>query len=425
MKVVFINDSTSNANWGDRAAAVSLMAMIDDVGGDILSSVTERDLKATSLGGGVARAAVRPRVGVTGLRRFVPPFLLEIRRRRTRASASSRGGLIPRSWSEFESAAAAVLGPRRPWPELIDAIRTCDVVVIHGDGGMEGNGVLPRTVLFLAYLTKRYLDKPVMIVNHTADFDHADLRTSAQHVYPLLDDVVFRDRVSVERCAEFCDGRFVPDSAFTFHPIDRSHWLPVASRPTYFDVWPDTASFDPARPYICVGGSSILGGGRDVQVIGDRFAVLIRHLQSVFSGQIVLTASDLVDEPIMRSLAGGLGLPLVGVTTPIQQAVDIIGNAEAYVGGRWHPSIFALRGGTPILPLSSKTFKMQALADSAGMSGRVFDALTVDQEAESIGRALLDVVDQGDELRRRLRTWAEGQAELAVGNVRYLREWRA
>ena len=424
MKVVFINDSTSSANWGDRAAAISLMAMIERVGGERVHTVTESDLKATSFRSAASEPEPGRANGVHGLRQFVPPILLELRRRRMRPVASSRGGLIPREWSEFPSAAAAVLGPRDPWPELIDAIRACDVVVIHGDGGMVGNGILPRTVLFLAYLVKQHLHKPVLIVNHTADFDHADLRASAERVYPSFDDVVFRDPVSVERCASFCDGRFAPDSAFTFRPIDRDAWLPVASRPTFFDVWPDTARFDPARPYVCIGGSSLFGGDRDPRATGDQFAVLVRHLQSVYAGQVVLTASDAVDEPIMRRVAAGLDLPLVGVGTSVQQAVDIVGNAEAYIGGRWHPSIFALRGGAPILTLASKTFKMQALADMAGLSSTVFDALAVDRDAEAIGNALLGLLEQGAAMRHRLRSWAEGQAELAWDNVRYLKHFQ-
>jgi hypothetical protein len=425
VKVVFVNDSTSNANWGDRAAAISLMAMVERVGGEIVHVVTEQDLKDTTFRGrGVHPSPAEADLKRGRLRSFVPPILLEIRRRRMRPVATSRGGLIPRTWAEFESSAAAVLGPRDPWPELLDAIRGCDVVAIHGDGGMVGNGVLPRTVLFLTYLAKQHLHKPVIMVNHTADFDHADLRASAERVYPTFDDVVFRDAVSVERCAAFCAGRFAPDSAFTFRPLDRDAWLPVAGRATFFDVWPETALFDPARPYVCVGGSSILGGDRDAGAIAGQFALLVRHLQSVYAGQIVLTVSDIVDEPVMRPLAEGLGLPLIAVRTSVQQAVDIVGNADAYIGGRWHPSIFALRGGAPIIALSSKTFKMRALAEAAGLSSSVFDALEVGREAEAIGRGLLGLLEQGDELRKRLRTWGDAQAEAAWGNVRYLKDWR-
>ena len=111
----------------------------------------------------------------------------------------------------------------------------------------------------------------------------------------------------------------------------------------------------------------------------------------------------MVDQPVFRPIAKELDLPLVGLTIPVQQAVDILGNAEVYIGGRWHPSIFALRGGTPIIPMSSKTFKMQALVNMSGLSSCAFDALNLEEAKDSIGHQLSSYLEQGGELRNRLR----------------------
>ena len=50
MKVLFINDSTSNSNWGDRAAAFSLKAMVAEAGASISGIITEEDLARTQFG---------------------------------------------------------------------------------------------------------------------------------------------------------------------------------------------------------------------------------------------------------------------------------------------------------------------------------------------------------------------------------------
>ena len=110
--------------------------------------------------------------------------------------------------------------------------------------------------------------------------------------------------------------------------------------------------------------------------------------------------------------------------TPIQQAVDVVGNADAYIGGRWHPSIFALRGGAPLIPLSSQTVKMQALADMAG-SPAPFDALHLGREAAAISRQLSLFLDEGADLRSKLAAWAAEMAENSWDNVAYLDELRA
>jgi len=50
MRVLLINDSSSNPNWGDRAAAYSLRAMIEAVGGEITESVSELELGTSTFG---------------------------------------------------------------------------------------------------------------------------------------------------------------------------------------------------------------------------------------------------------------------------------------------------------------------------------------------------------------------------------------
>ena len=422
MKVLFINDSTSSPNWGDRAAAVSLMAMTSSRGGQIVHSISERGLIDASLGERRASGVRAPkgrawRVAAA----FVPPAPEKIWLRVTERRGGSRESrLIPRRWADFERAADLVLAKKDLWPALRSMLPSVDLAVIHGDGAMVNNGPHPRAILFLTYLIKTRFDKPVIIVNHTADFNHPDLRETAHHVYPLFDDVVFRDPISLDRCKMFCGGRFAPDTGFWFKPLHHDLWAQVARRPTFFDVWPDSAVFDPAEPYVCLGGSSILGPLNERASAIPRYAELVRQIQAVYRGQIVLTASDPVDEEIFRPLASRLGLPLVGLTTPIQQAVDILGNSDAYIGGRWHPSIFALRGGAPILPLSSKTFKMQALSEMAGLSVPVFDAMHPERDGHAIARQLRSFLERGSELRDQLRSWAEGMAEGSWDNVAHL-----
>jgi polysaccharide pyruvyl transferase WcaK-like protein len=299
-----------------------------------------------------------------------------------------------------------------------------DVAVIHGDGAMVGCGIIPRTDLFLAYLIKKHLGKPVVIVNHSVDFDHPALREMARHVYPLFDDVVFRDPLSVGRCSEFCSGRFAADTAFWFRPAPKNEWLSIAGRPTYFDVWPDTAAFDPSRPYVCVGASSILSKAwRPSQAAAD-FAALIQHLRTIYAGQIVLTVSGLSELALFRPVSRDLGLPLLNPTTPVQQAVDLLAHADAYIGGRWHSAIFALRGGAPIVPLSAKQSKMKSLMQAAGLPSDEFDAFDLGRHQRQIGHLLLSHLERGTELKARLREWSDAQAINCWDNVTYLRRQR-
>ncbi len=417
MKVLFINDSTTNPNWGGRAATISLRMMICQSGGTIFRTITIEDICHSSLDRHVALEAQGPSSREV-IKALVPDWALKLRRRLAPDFLRAREeSLIPREWGDYDRCAREVLGKTTPWPGLLEAMEELDVAVVFGDGDIYGNGIVPRTLLFLSFLIKKRFEKPVVMLNHTADFDDPDLLDVAKRVYPLFDDVVFRDQMSVQRYMDLCAGRFAPDTAFLFKPASRQTWAPLAGRPTYFDVWPDSASFDPSAPYLCVGGSSIFGPVEKRDALVTDYLRFIEHLRGVYSGQIVLTASDRTDLTVFRPVSARSDLPLIGPTIPVQQAVDILGNADAYIGGRWHPAIFALRGGTPVLPLSSKTFKMQALTDMAGLSSATFGALEMSGETKAIGRQLQSYLEQGEDLRRRLDSWAEEMAKNSWENV--------
>ena len=425
MNVLFINDSTCNPNWGDRAAAITLKRMISASGGNIIATISEDQLRYSSFHDTIDKdnpSVYQYHNTKETLKLFIPPILVKIREKFiTYRNPPTITDIIPQRWQDFENHANVIFSNKHLYSNLLKAIEESEVIVIHGDGCMTGIGRIPRAELFLTYIAKKHFNKPVIIVNHTGDFDHPELHKMAQEIYPLFDDVVFRDEMSVERYQALCDGRFAPDSAFLFKPITLPDWLPVAQRPTYFDVWPDTARFDPAEPYICIGGSSIYGSIKNTTDLINGISQLIDHIGSIYSGQIVLTASDVCDQNIFREIANKFVLPLIGLTTQVQQTVDVIGNAEAYIGGRWHPSIFALRGGTPIIPITSKTFKMQALARMSGLPDVTFDAFNLDKEKDAIGRQLKGFVNKGEELRNKLRSWAEKESENSWDNVTYLK----
>lgn len=422
MKVFLVNDSTSNPNWGDRAAATALKMMLSARGAELCAVLSEDDLKWTKY----HVSSIPPqRPNGKRLQRvaelFLPPIVAKLAAMLSRELSNFR--VFDKTLSsadDLEICANYFQRHRAEFPILNQAIESCDAVVIHGDGAMVGDGRLPRSQLFIAYLAKRVFSKPVALVNHTADFDHDPLRAMARIVYPMLDDVLFRDITSVLRCNEFVAGEYAADTAFLFEPADPRILKDIHNRPTYYDVWPDEANFDPARPYICIGGSSkkLARGPEDLPMMVDQFTRLVSAIRSTYSGQVVLTTSAVRDEKILRPVAHRLGLPLVGNRISVQQAVDIVGNAEAYIGGRWHPSIFALRGGVPLVPLSSKTFKIDALVEMAGLNTPVFDVMDLDNNTAGILEQLGIALGEGKEERERRKNWARQQADSCWNNVR-------
>ncbi len=128
-----------------------------------------------------------------------------------------------------------------------------------------GTTLLARTLLFLSYLIKR-IRQAGHHGGHSADFDDPNLLSSGRHVYPLLRRRRLpRSRLRWSGAATSATGRFAADTAFWFKPAPQGRLDAHRRPPSYFDVWPDEAPFDPAEPYICIGGSSLFDSG-DVDV---------------------------------------------------------------------------------------------------------------------------------------------------------------
>ncbi|WP_418286842.1 hypothetical protein [Halorubrum sp. DTA46] len=184
-------------------------------------------------------------------------------------SLTSRWDAVPLSVDEYDRAAKRVVDGEL-FADQRDAIEACDVVVINGEGSIYDRRRKGRVLLFLAYVAAEHLDTPTVLVNHTADVSDPIVRDAVATVYPLLDDVVFREPRSAAACEPFVPGdvdeHLGADAAFRRRPVaDRDGWASVVDRENYYGVWPDAAiGFDPHEPYVCVG-----------EDVPDRGAVLL------------------------------------------------------------------------------------------------------------------------------------------------------
>ena len=259
LKVLFINDSTSSSNWGDRAAAFSLKAMVAEAGASISGIVTEEELARTSFGEpGERRSAEDGRRAI--LRSILPPVILSARRRILNVvELTAANRVIPERWDGFSR--AADFGHR--------GVRRTVAVASRGDpaGGPRGHPRRWRHGRRGDHPTNR----PLPRLPCARASGHARRpRQSQRRFRPARAAANGRARLSaVCRCCLSRPGLGHPVGApwrWTLRSRQRvlvhacrarDAWVPLAGRPTYFDVWPDTAPFDPAAPYLCVGGSSL------------------------------------------------------------------------------------------------------------------------------------------------------------------------
>ncbi|WP_421656732.1 polysaccharide pyruvyl transferase family protein [Leptothermofonsia sp. ETS-13] len=429
MKVFFVNDTSDSKNWGCRATTGALRRMVNETG--IVDITHTLYLKRMSLSERYISSNFKEIEDIftsifehlpTGksLTRYVQQRWIGPRWNRI---AGARD-VIPNFFEEFPIFAQKMLSGEILQLER-KALEECDLVFINGEGSIYDRQRKGRMMLFIAYLAKVHFGKPCVLANHTADVHDPIMAEMVAQVYPLLDDVIFREPLSAEACQAFVredNSALAADAAFTYQPVEKTLLASLGSRDGYFSIHPDSASgFNPSQPYICVGGSSIyLRRDRPSYDPIPGFKILCEKLRQ-YVAPVVLTAPDPVDEKIFRPIAQELNLPLISLTTPTQQAVDILGNADVYISGRWHPSILALTGGTPIVTFTANTYKTQALVQQMGLDAPTFDALNLHKEAGDVVDLAKFYLDQGESLRSKIRSQAEMMAQLAQKNVRYLK----
>lgn len=396
MKVCLVNDTSDDPNWGARATSFALRELIHEAGGRVVSTlyqyrigIPQREDIVTLNGRGVTE----------GVYRDVAPY----------------------RWADFESRAREVM-EGAIFPAIRAALADSDIVLVSGEGCIYDCTRQSRMIYFIAYLAKRFFGKVTALINHSIVLNDPVLEEIARHVYPLLDDIVFREGDSARACPAG-QARLAADAAYLYQPETLATWWGSRAHleERASEYW-RVGAFDPQIPYVCIGGGSVYFRGlrTDFDPVPG-FVRLSRALRESV-GQVLLTASSAKDLSILEPVAEELDLPLAGPTLPIQQAVNLMGNARLYIGARWHPSIFAHRGGTPVIALSRHTPKMDAFLRQADMPPSDLDPFAIENQFDDIIAGVKANLHAGEGHREQLRRGAAQLAEKARENVRLLSE---
>ncbi|MBC9987904.1 polysaccharide pyruvyl transferase family protein [Haloferax sp. AS1] len=279
------------------------------------------------------------------------------------------------------------------------SIENVDDVVINGEGSIHGPGRKAKMLLFLAYLAKNRYDTDTHIINHTLQMNDPALQQMVELVYPTLDTLIFREPLSMDHyLSKVKEGNVVQgaDAAWCFDKILPAEKLNEIYNCGGISIWyprnEPNRVLDFTRPYITVGGGS--GFGRhDTNAVAANFIDVIQSIEYETSDVgIILTAAAHSDEEFMLKVSEETGHPLVKLNNTSKIAASIIGNSEVYLGGRWHPSIFALLGGTPLVNFNGNTFKIQAIKEQFDLEHPIYRCeemkSRVDEITASVSRRL-------------------------------------
>ncbi len=326
----------------------------------------------------------------------------------------------PSSWSDIQRIGADVRAGRL-LPSLARALQECDLVLMNGENFIRPNAVKGRMLLLLAHLASRVFAKPCILTNLSVDLSDPALAGMVANVLPAVTQVHVREGVSRAALGALVPGMDVgmyPDVGWTAEPRPVAEWGALARRDDHLSAWPDSVEgFDPFAPYITVSASSVFANDEAAtRAAVAAFVELVTRLQRLVP-QVMLVASCEVDAMIMRNVAARTGLPLLGLNSPLPQAIDVLANARLHVGGRWHPGIFATTGGTPLVAFEANNHKMRTLMGQLQPEAPVFDPRTLQGQMDDVVAHAAAQLDAGEGLRAALREHAAGMASQVRGNL--------
>lgn len=260
---------------------------------------------------------------------------------------------LPTSPEEFDSEEvyAAFVSKNT---SLVSHLSAADIVVINGEGSLHGGGIVPVGLLYIAFIAKTRLAKPVQIINHSCYPQGADTTSDGplnrlyQRVYQQLDFIAVREPVSL---------RLLQSLNITC--VQSFDCLPL-----FIDSVPALqAKVVSDKPYIVLTGSVVWG-----EAIAEPLTQFLQQrlageygIKLLIGASAFLAADDVAFVQWMQRKAAGQFDLCIADTE--QAWLECIANAALLVSGRFHHSIAAAFLETPFIVTASNTPKVGGLLE--------------------------------------------------------------
>lgn len=262
---------------------------------------------------------------------------------------------------------------------LYERIAQADVAFVNGEGTIHGTGHQATNLLYVAWASKTYLNKPVYLVNHSFYPGDGEPETPPMvarfytRVYRDFDYVAVREpRSEAEARALGIDATLafdcLPRTLRELGPFERRDVLVVAGSVAFPE-----AAYEPFAAYLTAMAST----GLEIELL---------------SGAPARPATDerrFVERLTQELPAGGWRQR---EATSLEEWCEALGSARALVSGRFHHSLAAYTLATPFVALESNTPKITGLTEMLGLPPPLgYDEATL---SDRLAARTLEILDR-------------------------------
>ncbi len=237
--------------------------------------------------------------------------------------------------------------------DLFQAINSCDQVVINGEGSIHHLSKVSLSLLYMAYAAKKFLNKPVHIINHspypnnTRESEDNFAFQLYKAIYNQLHYVAIREHIS--------------------HKLMTSYGVNASLS---FDCLPITVTEDykpeklDSEKNIVMSGSVSFSKER----IADLGKLMLHFHQQGYKIKVLhgAKAFPAQDDQIFIQELQKIDFKSYEVidAKSLTEWFDCINSAAVFISGRFHHSLAAIYLETPCVMMESNTLKNVALAET-------------------------------------------------------------
>ena len=263
---------------------------------------------------------------------------------------------------------------------ILNKFEEADIIVIDGDGDMIFT--TPPRSSALTWLTMvllgKHMNKKVYFVN-TVVSDcsisgrNQDTFMYAQESFRLCDTITVRDQESLEYINNNMSEiktQFIPDSLFSWYDHFKKSDRVLPNNGNFILPYPEYQDnidrIDFSKPYICIGGSALAPKFREQSI--KAYTGLVNEIKKMKLN--VYLTQNCGGDSFLLDVARYTNTPYIPVETSVMMAGAILANAQVFISGRYHPTIFASLGGTPCIFLKSHGHKMESIQELLGYQNK-------------------------------------------------------
>jgi polysaccharide pyruvyl transferase WcaK-like protein len=299
----------------------------------------------------------------------------------------------------------------RAYPDVVDALTRAHTVYVNGEGTLHNVGQQALALLYLVYLAKTRLGRPVHLLNHSCFPDDSDRAGESpafelyRKVYEVVDFVAVREGLSARLLA---DMGIRATQSFDCLPL-------FVER--YFRPGPRAAGRT-----VVIAGSVAWGGANVIPALGEVIADLRAEGYTpvlLVGANAYLAHDDVLFAEALRRHVGD-AVELCNATSELEW-LGMLRNANLVVSGRFHHSIAAAFVDTPFIVMESNTPKIAGLVQL--LESDAFVSVTGDDLGprlrERAARLLADpeAALVPDDVKDRLRALARANFDGAPANL--------